>query len=89
MPPTLPVDKEPQVQLPDDPEPEPESPFQPTYCEGEQYRHNDQILALDFGRSRNLTFNEGGQKRSGSLPVRVGGQVNVRRLKNGGDPRSE
>ncbi|KAI3317610.1 hypothetical protein HD806DRAFT_541076 [Xylariaceae sp. AK1471] len=87
--PTMPVDKEPQEQVPDDsnnPD-ESESPFQPTYCEGEQHRYNDQILSLDFERSRNITFEETGQSHSGSIGVRVGGQIIIRRLKEGGDPR--
>ncbi len=64
-------------------------PTQETFCQGEQHRYDDQILSLDFQRSQNLTFRETEHQHPGSS-VRVGGQVNVRRLtEGGGDPRSE
>ncbi|KAI0106972.1 hypothetical protein GGR51DRAFT_559658 [Nemania sp. FL0031] len=97
--PSVPVEKEPEAQLPDESEtpgdsqtphhPEsPESPSQPTYCEGQLHHYNDQVLSLEFVRSQNLTFKETRYKRSGSTGVRVGGYVNIRRLsKSGGDPR--
>ncbi|KAI8624598.1 hypothetical protein F5Y19DRAFT_309716 [Xylariaceae sp. FL1651] len=61
--------------------------FQPTYCDGKQHRFNDQILALDFERARNLTFKETGYKHAGVSTVRVRGQVNVRKLNKGDKPR--
>jgi hypothetical protein len=87
----MPVDKEPQEQVPDDPNTPDgyESPFQPTYCEGEQRRFNDQILSLNFERYQNLTFKETGQRHPGSFGVRVGGQIILRKLEKGSDPRSE
>ncbi|KAJ8130286.1 hypothetical protein O1611_g3346 [Lasiodiplodia mahajangana] len=96
---SLPVDKEPEAQVPDEsdtpgdsqspnnPGP-PESPSRPNYCEGQLHHYNDQVLSLEFVRSQNLTFKETRYKRSGSTSVRVGGYVNVRRLgKSDGDPR--
>ncbi|KAI1152997.1 hypothetical protein F4825DRAFT_285404 [Nemania diffusa] len=95
--PSLPVEKEPEVpddsevpgdsQTPNGPE-SPETPYKPTYCEGQQHRYNDQMLSLEFVRSQNLTFKENGYRHPGSTSVRVGGQVNVRRLNKGdGEPR--
>ncbi|KAI0451824.1 hypothetical protein F5B21DRAFT_363096 [Xylaria acuta] len=88
--PAFPVGGEPEAQLPGDDDPgdsesphEPVSPgslFQSPYCEGQQHRYDDQILSLDFERSRNLTFREKGYKNSGSMSVRVGGQIDIRRL---------
>lgn len=75
-------------QTPNGPE-SPETPYKPTYCEGQQHRYNDQMLSLEFVRSQNLTFKENGYRHPGSTSVRVGGQVNVRRLNKGdGEPRS-
>ncbi|TGJ80690.1 hypothetical protein E0Z10_g8057 [Xylaria hypoxylon] len=85
-PPASPVDKEPEVQIPDGSE-SPELPGQESFCQGGQHRYDDQILSLDFERSQNLTFRETGYRHSGSVGVRVGGQINVRRLTDGGDPR--
>ncbi|KAI0556281.1 hypothetical protein F4679DRAFT_26472 [Xylaria curta] len=101
--PALPIDKEPDVKVPDDDDhehpgdsesphdpgsPSPGPPFQSPYCEGQQHRYDDQILSLDFERSQNLTFKEKEYKNSGSMNVRVGGQIDVRRLKRGDrDPR--
>ncbi|KAI0859363.1 hypothetical protein F4860DRAFT_271048 [Xylaria cubensis] len=101
--PALPIDKEPEAQVPDDDDhehpgdsgspndpgsPDPGSPFQSPYCEGKQHRYDDQVLSLDFERSQNLTFREKGYKNSGSMSVRVGGQIDVRRLNKGDrDPR--
>ncbi|KAI0914634.1 hypothetical protein F4823DRAFT_292134 [Ustulina deusta] len=84
--PALPIDKEPEIQVPDGSE-SPGLPTQETFCQGEQHRYDDQILSLDFQRSQNLTFRETEHQHPGSS-VRVGGQVNVRRLtEGGGDPR--
>ncbi|KAI1737199.1 hypothetical protein F4680DRAFT_223042 [Xylaria scruposa] len=101
--PALPIDKDPDAQVPDDDDhehpgdsesphdpgsPGPGSPFQSPYCDGQQHRYDDQILSLDFERSQNLTFKEKGYKNSGSMSVRVGGQIDVRRLNKGDrDPR--
>ncbi|KAI2617396.1 hypothetical protein GGR54DRAFT_641048 [Hypoxylon sp. NC1633] len=62
-------------------------PFQPSYCEDARYRFEDQILALNFDKNHNVTFIEDQHAHSGSNQLRVGGQVNVRRLDRGGDPR--
>ncbi|KAI1343792.1 hypothetical protein F5Y15DRAFT_178533 [Xylariaceae sp. FL0016] len=64
----------------------PVGPFEPTFCQGTQHRFLDQVLALDFDKSRNVTFLEDSFSHPG-LSVNVGGQVNVRRLNDGGDPR--
>lgn len=98
----MPIDKEPEAQLPGDNDPghpddseshdpvSPGAPFQSPYCEGQQHRYDDQVLSLEFERSRNLTFRERGFKNPGSMSVRVGGQIDVRRLNKGdSDPRSE
>ncbi|KAI1748507.1 hypothetical protein F4782DRAFT_355290 [Xylaria castorea] len=98
--PALPIDKDPEAQVPGDDaghpgdsesphDPgSPGSPFQSPYCEGQQHRYDDQILSLDFERSQNLTFRERGYKNSGSTSVHVGGQIDVRRLNKGdSDPR--
>ncbi|KAH8158200.1 hypothetical protein CIB48_g10045 [Xylaria polymorpha] len=98
--PALPIDKEPEAQLPGDNDPghpddseshdpvSPGAPFQSPYCEGQQHRYDDQVLSLEFERSRNLTFRERGFKNPGSMSVRVGGQIDVRRLNKGdSDPR--
>ncbi|KAI2641999.1 hypothetical protein GGS21DRAFT_285463 [Xylaria nigripes] len=86
--PTLPIlsiNDEPQIRKPDGPGPG--SSFQPSYCQGIPYRFQDQIMALDFGKWRNITFKETPYQRPGPLTVDVGGQINVRRLKGGsGDP---
>ncbi|KAI0402984.1 hypothetical protein F4802DRAFT_599498 [Xylaria palmicola] len=97
--PALPVDQEPihQVpgdsdapddsELPNDPV-SPGAPFVASYCEGEQHRYNDQILSLDFERSKNVTFRQTGYKQPGSMSVHIGGQINVRRLsEDDGNPR--
>ncbi|KAI1461015.1 hypothetical protein F4805DRAFT_414424 [Annulohypoxylon moriforme] len=63
------------------------APFMPTYCENAQYRFEDQILALNFDANRNVTFIEDQHAHSGTSQVRVAGQVNVRRLDEGGSPR--
>ncbi|KAI1210519.1 uncharacterized protein F4807DRAFT_421733 [Annulohypoxylon truncatum] len=60
------------------------APFAPTYCENAQYRFEDQVLALDFGSNRNVTFIEDQHAHSGTSQVRVAGQINVRRLDSGG-----
>ncbi|KAJ3579644.1 hypothetical protein NPX13_g923 [Xylaria arbuscula] len=87
--PAEPIEKEPEAQVPGDPE-SPGTPDQETFCQGQQYSYDDQILTLDFDKSRNLSFKETKYKHSGSSSVRVGGYVHVRRLRNGdGDPRME
>ncbi|KAI1433072.1 hypothetical protein GGR50DRAFT_688545 [Xylaria sp. CBS 124048] len=64
------------------------SSFLTSYCDGEQHRLKDQILALYFGESQNLAFQEVPRKHHASKPVNVGGQINVRRLTKGnGEPR--
>ncbi|KAI8946859.1 hypothetical protein F4801DRAFT_595985 [Xylaria longipes] len=99
--PALPIEKEPEDQVPGGGDSElpgdsesphdpgsPGSPFQSPFCEGQQHRYDDQILSLNFERSQNLTFREMGYKNSGSITVRVGGQIDVRRLNEGdSDPR--
>ncbi|KAI1112943.1 hypothetical protein F5Y14DRAFT_462934 [Nemania sp. NC0429] len=97
--PSPPIGKDPEARPPDGPDAPsgPQypgdsdssgSPFQPPYCDGKLYRYDDQVLALNFVRSQSLTFEENVYKHPGSMSVRVGGQVNVRRLGRGdGDPR--
>ncbi|KAI1104451.1 hypothetical protein F4804DRAFT_307338 [Jackrogersella minutella] len=80
------VDKEP-VTEPGTDEPVVAAPFQPTYCQNAQYRFEDQILALNFDNSQNVTFIEDQHAHSGTSQVRVAGQINVRRLDSGGTPR--
>ncbi|KAI0205784.1 hypothetical protein F4808DRAFT_244608 [Astrocystis sublimbata] len=92
--PGMPIDK-PDAQVPGDDDsgrPEdphdpvsPGSPFDSPYCQGEQHRYNDQVMSLDFGGSKNVYFREKGHKHPGSTTVRVGGQIDVRRLKEGDD----
>ncbi|CAJ2510699.1 Uu.00g063240.m01.CDS01 [Anthostomella pinea] len=94
--PAEPVEQQPVEKEPQDPE-EPNAPdtsapatsFVPTYCEGAQHRFNDQILALNFDKSQNVTFLQDHHHRrhAGKFQVLVGGQVDVRRLDGGGDPR--
>lgn len=72
---------------PETDEPVMATPFQPSYCEDAQYRFADQVLALNFDKSHNVTFIEDQHAHSGSAQVRVAGQVNVRRLDAGGEPR--
>ncbi|KAI0010606.1 hypothetical protein F4779DRAFT_616413 [Xylariaceae sp. FL0662B] len=80
-----------EPQMPDGPgdtgDPVVAVPFQPTYCADAQYRFTDQILALNFDRSLNVTFIEGQHAHPGHNQVRVGGQVDVRRLDSGGEAR--
>ncbi|KAI1780596.1 hypothetical protein F4818DRAFT_396217 [Hypoxylon cercidicola] len=80
-------EKEPVVTEPGTDEPVVADPFQPSYCRDAQYRIADQIMALDFDKNHNVTFNQDTHGHSGSSQVRVAGQVNVRRLDAGGDPR--
>ncbi|KAL7624465.1 hypothetical protein AAE478_006030 [Parahypoxylon ruwenzoriense] len=80
-----PVDQDPPSSSDPEPapvegEPAPAAPFQPTYCEDAQYRFEDQILALDFNRGRNVTFIEDQHAHRGLAQVHVAGQVDVRRL---------
>ncbi|KAI1815043.1 hypothetical protein GGS20DRAFT_363351 [Poronia punctata] len=82
--PGMPVGKDPNPQAPG---PGTESPFQPTVCKGELHRYNTQYLPLDLSTSQNLTFKETVQEHGGSLPVHVAGQVNIRRVAEGGIPR--
>ncbi|KAH9898621.1 hypothetical protein F4778DRAFT_188457 [Xylariomycetidae sp. FL2044] len=77
----------PADQAPSEPEPVTATPFEPTYCQNAQHRYSDQILALDFQKSQNISFFEEQSSRSGRQQVLVAGQVNVRRLDSGGDPR--
>lgn len=87
--PALPVDGEPEGQVPGGGSESPGLLFDPPYCKGKQYRFDDQILSLDFDKSRNFTFKEDLYKQHGSTSVHVGGRVDVRRLKKGdGDPRA-
>ncbi|KAI0484002.1 hypothetical protein GGR56DRAFT_3837 [Xylariaceae sp. FL0804] len=76
-----------EQQPPEDPE-DPTGRFEPTFCEGPRHRFSDQILSLDFDGGRGLTFEQrhDTQEPEGR-PVRVGGQVDVRRLDEGGSPR--
>ncbi|KAH6656842.1 hypothetical protein BKA67DRAFT_553360 [Truncatella angustata] len=79
---------------------EPEQPSQPaqpgspakdplvsTYCLNAQYRFPDQILAVDFSQGQNLTFVQDMSSNEGNVNVKVGGQVNIRKLDDGGYPR--
>ncbi|KAI1278659.1 hypothetical protein F5Y07DRAFT_65735 [Xylaria sp. FL0933] len=85
--PALPIDKEPETQMPDGSD-SPGLPIQEGFCQGIQHHYDDQILSVDFDKSRNLSFKETLYKHSGSTSVRVGGQLVVRRLTEGaGDPR--
>ncbi|XDG02876.1 hypothetical protein ABKA04_002491 [Annulohypoxylon sp. FPYF3050] len=52
-----------------------------------EYRFNDQVLPLNFDSNRNVTFIQTTHPHAGRSQVRVAGQVNVRRLDNGGSPR--
>ncbi|KAI1139769.1 hypothetical protein F5Y05DRAFT_332220 [Hypoxylon sp. FL0543] len=63
------------------------APFRPTYCEDARYRFDGQILDLNFDRNHDVTFIEEQKAHSGSSQVHVAGQVNVRRLDDGGSPR--
>ncbi|KAI1381408.1 hypothetical protein F4677DRAFT_402922 [Hypoxylon crocopeplum] len=64
------------------------NPFLPSYCEDAHYRYEDQILDLNFDRDHNITFVQELETHSGgSTYVHVGGQVRVRRLGSGGQPR--
>ncbi|KAJ2986322.1 hypothetical protein NUW58_g5085 [Xylaria curta] len=98
--PALPIDERPPPKVPDDGSEIPGSsgspndpvspglPFQSPFCEGRQYRYDDQELSVDFERSHNITFKEGVYRNPGSKRVRVGGRIDVRRLKESdGDPR--
>lgn len=62
-------------------------PLQGTYCQDAKYRFTDQIMAVDFSKGKNLTFVQGVTGHSGNMNVRVGGQVNLRKLDEGGYPR--
>ncbi|KAI1499446.1 hypothetical protein F5X99DRAFT_430703 [Biscogniauxia marginata] len=85
-----PVEQQPVTEQPQDPGAPvtsmPSAPFEPTFCDGAQHRFDDQILALNFDANQNVTFLEDQYERRGQFPVRVGGQVNIRRL-DGGEPR--
>ncbi|KAI0015630.1 hypothetical protein F4780DRAFT_64301 [Xylariomycetidae sp. FL0641] len=81
-----PVSKEP-AEGDDDPLENPAAPFKPTYCKGAQHRFDDQILSLDFTREKNLTFVEDSHAHDGGASVNIGGQVNIRQLDFGGEPR--
>ncbi|KAI0385313.1 hypothetical protein F5Y04DRAFT_245525 [Hypomontagnella monticulosa] len=63
------------------------TPFHPTYCRDAQYRFDDQILSLNFDKQHNVTFIEDQHSHTGVNQVRVAGQINVRRLDSGGNPR--
>lgn len=63
------------------------TPFHPTYCRDARYHFDDQILGLNFDKQRNITFLEDQHAHSGANQVRVAGQINVRRLDSGGNPR--
>ncbi|ORY64246.1 uncharacterized protein BCR38DRAFT_485384 [Pseudomassariella vexata] len=62
-------------------------PLQPTFCTDASLRFPDQILAVDFGKNQNLTFVQDSHNHGGNSQVRVGGQVNLRLLDGGGEPR--
>lgn len=61
--------------------------LQATYCSKATYRFPEQIMAVDFSQGRNLSFVQDLKSRSGPASVRIGGQVNIRKLDQGGDPR--
>lgn len=44
-------------------------------------------MAVDFSKGKNLTFIQDSHVRGGNRPVKVGGQVNIRQLDEGGFPR--
>ncbi|KAI1388422.1 uncharacterized protein F4822DRAFT_429049 [Hypoxylon trugodes] len=79
--------KEPVTAEPVTEEPVAAAPFQPSYCEDAQYRFDDQVLALNFDVGRNVTFIEDQHAHPGTSQVHVAGQINVRRLDAGGEPR--
>ncbi|ETS79113.1 hypothetical protein PFICI_08966 [Pestalotiopsis fici W106-1] len=62
-------------------------PLRSTYCHDAKYRFPDQIMAVKFTKDKNLTFVQGVTTHSGNMNVRVGGQVNLRKLDDGGIPR--
>ncbi|KAF7517581.1 hypothetical protein G7054_g13763 [Neopestalotiopsis clavispora] len=64
-----------------------QDPFVSTYCQDAKYRFPDQIMAVEFNKDKNLTFVQGMTSHSGNMNVRVGGQVNLRKLDDGGIPR--
>lgn len=92
------IGAEPVEQIPPDSQKEPvtdpgtdepviATPFQPSYCQNAQYRFADQILSLDFDKTSNVSFSEDTHPHSGNSQVHVAGQVHVRRLDAGGNPR--
>ncbi|KAI0137199.1 hypothetical protein BJ170DRAFT_604814 [Xylariales sp. AK1849] len=78
-----------EVERPSDPEPAPpiSEPLQASYCQGAQYRFPDQIMSVEFSKARRLSFVQDEKTLSGQARVRVGGQVNLRQLDDGGYPR--
>jgi hypothetical protein len=44
-------------------------------------------VAVDFSKGKNVTIVQNAHARGGNMPVRVGGQINVRQLDEGGYPR--
>ncbi|KAI1851614.1 hypothetical protein JX265_010698 [Neoarthrinium moseri] len=62
-------------------------PLEPTYCKNAEFRFPDQILAVDFSKGKFLSFIQEQHGHGGNMPVRVGGQVNIRQLDEGGYPR--
>ncbi|KAH8677765.1 hypothetical protein BX600DRAFT_506774 [Xylariales sp. PMI_506] len=81
-------------ELPDDgpkhpstPGSHPSGPLPPTYCRGSGYRFPDQILAVDFTKEKTVSFIQKISTQSGNRHVSVGGQVNIRRVEDGGYPR--
>ncbi|KAI5923827.1 hypothetical protein F4810DRAFT_196083 [Camillea tinctor] len=55
-------------------------------CNGALHRYEDQVMALDFNSDRSLELFEEQHDHEGEYHVRVGGQVEIRRL-DSGEPR--
>ncbi|KAK9798713.1 hypothetical protein AB5N19_00831 [Seiridium cardinale] len=86
--PTEPTEPEPtEPTEPTQPGAPAKEPLQPTYCQNAQYRFPDQIMAVDFSKGQNLTFIQDMAGHAGNANIKVGGQVNIRQLDEGGYPR--
>lgn len=82
-----PPGEQPQTPAPSQPGLPALQPLQPTFCSKAPYRFPEQIMAVGFSQGRNLSFVQDLASRSGPATVRIGGQINIRKLDQGGDPR--
>lgn len=78
---------EPQTPEPSQPDLPALERLQATYCSKATHRFPEQIMAVDFSQGRNLSFVQDLASHSGHATVRIGGQVNIRKLDKGGEPR--